>query len=225
MLVFFIVFAILLCCIPIGYYVWCYFDPLKTYEKEKSKEQEEREEEIRPSWEKLKKEYDKKVEYYESRNHFKSKFGDLYLFEDNKLICLNNLFSLQTYARKNSSFKLPKELEEIIDFKNVKYYDISGSEREKQIISGGGGGGSSVKGAIVGGLVAGDVGAIIGSRKKTETITTTYEKVDDRKLTITFQNGETKTIKDFKVYEYLLEHIPEMDYENYIKRLKDGRKK
>ena len=46
------------------------------------------------------------------------------------------------------------------------------------------------------------------------------EKIDDRKLVITFKNGTTKDIKDFSLYEYLLENAPEKDYENYLYNLK-----
>lgn len=188
-------------------------------QKENQRKQNELNEEIQKSWNMLNNEHTQKVEEYEKENYHKNKFGDLYLFKDNKLFCLNNLYSLDFYMNRGRNY-LPQQLEEIIDFKDVKYYNIDGSEREKQIISGGGGGGSSIKGAVVGGLVAGEVGAIIGSRKKNEEIKTSYEKIDDRKLVITFKNGTTKDIKDFSLYEYLLENVPEKDYENYIYNLK-----
>ena len=188
-------------------------------QKENQRKQNELNEEIQSSWNILNDEYIKKVKEYEKNNYYENKYGDLYLFKGNKLFCLNHLFKLDFYMNRGTNY-LPQQLEEIIDFKDVKYYNINGSEREKQVISGGGGGGSSIKGAVVGGLVAGEVGAIIGSRKKTEEIKTSYEKIDDRKLVITFKNGTTKDIKDFSLYEYLLENVPEKDYENYIYNLK-----
>ena len=180
--------------------------------KENQRKQNELNEEIQSSWNILNDEYTKKVKEYEKNNYYENKYGDLYLF-NNKLFCLNHLFRLDFYMNRGTNY-LPQQLEEIIDFKDVKYYNINGSEREKQVISGGGGGGSSIKGAVVGGLIAGEVGAIIGSRKKTEEIKTSYEKIDDRKLVITFKNGTTKDVRDFSLYEYLLENIPEKDYEN-----------
>lgn len=39
MLVVIIILSLLVCCISIGYYVWCNFNPLKTHEKEMSKQQ------------------------------------------------------------------------------------------------------------------------------------------------------------------------------------------
>jgi hypothetical protein len=47
-------------------------------------------------------------------------------------------------------------------------------------VHGGGGGGSSIKGAVIGGVLAGEAGAIIGSRKPTDPITSTTQKIDDR---------------------------------------------
>lgn len=187
--------------------------------KENQRKQEEFKEEIKSSWEILNKEYSPKSKKYMEKNYFETKTGDLYFYEDNKLFCLTKLFNLDFYTNALTD-RLPKQLEEIIDFKDVKYYNITGSEREEQIISGGGGGGSSIKGAVVGGLVAGEVGAIIGSRKKAEGITTSYKKIDDRKLKITFKNGTIKNIRNFELYEYLLENVPEKDYDNYIYNLK-----
>ena len=56
-------------------------------------------------------------------------------------------------------------------------------------VSGGGGGGSSVSGAIVGGILAGEAGAIIGSRKPTDPIKSTTRKIDDRVTKLKISNG------------------------------------
>ena len=84
-------------------------------------------------------------------------------------------------------------------------------------ISGGGGGGSSLTGALVGGLIAGETGAIIGSRKKNKEIKSTVVTAhNDRKVVIRYdKNGSVKTLshedEEFEIYDYLLKKIPEKD--------------
>lgn len=60
----------------------------------------------------------------------------------------------------------------------VEYYDLTGDVHTS--VSGGG---SSLKGAVVGGILAGGAGAVIGSRKKTTT-----EIKDDRKTVFVYRS-------------------------------------
>ena len=55
-----------------------------------------------------------------------------------------------------------------IPLNDIEYFAMSGQKYTTTEISGGGGniGGTSIPGAIVGGMVAGETGAVIGSRKK-----------------------------------------------------------
>ena len=57
-----------------------------------------------------------------------------------------------------------------IKVSNIKYYRIVGDKYVTTEVTGGGGGGSSIKGAIIGGIIAGEAGAIIGSRKSIEPV-------------------------------------------------------
>lgn len=68
----------------------------------------------------------------------------------------------------------------IIDIKNIVELSQGGDVHYTTNIHGGGGGGSSIKGAVVGGILAGEAGAIIGSRKPTDPIVSTTQKIDDR---------------------------------------------
>ena len=120
------------------------------------------------------------------------------------------------YQQKTDNISIEKYF---FDVNDIKYYKILGSERTEQIISGGGGGGSSITGAIIGGAIAGNTGAIIGSRKKVDEIKTTYNHIDDRKIEITL-NDEKNVLIDFKFYELLLENMPQKDYDVYIDNLK-----
>ena len=96
---------------------------------------------------------------------------------------------------------------------------MQGSKRQEQHISGGGGGGSSLGGAVAGYVIAGGVGAVIGSRKKAESIQTEYVNVDDRKLVLTMTDNTTKSYP-YQYYEYMLKMVPEKDYDVYIANLK-----
>ena len=104
--------------------------------------------------------------------------------------------------------------EQIYPLSDIKYYKIKGSERKEQYVSGGG---SSIKGAVVGGIIAGDTGAIIGSRKGIET---TYKDVDDREIIVTLKDGKEVELVDLECYELLLDYIPEKEYDNYIENKK-----
>lgn len=99
--------------------------------------------------------------------------------------------------------------EKKIKISDIDYYLIKGELRTEQIVSGGG---SSLTGAVVGGIVAGGVGAIIGSRKKIKTKSVTK---DEREIILVYRN-EKKLIKEkynyygyIEVFESL---IPEKDH-------------
>ncbi len=106
---------------------------------------------------------------------------------------------------------------------NIEYFSTQGQITHETKISGGGGtgGGVSIAGAVVGGVIAGPVGAIIGSRKKTniEPIKSTTTKKDNRETFINFyENGEKSSLFfAFDDFSTLLKLIPSKSYENFVK--------
>lgn len=102
---------------------------------------------------------------------------------------------------------------------DIKYFKEIGAIETLTNISGGGGGGSDIKGAIVGGLIAGDAGAIIGSRKEIAPVTTTHETKDNRITYIFFNDGRKLNISGIRLYEWLMELIPEKEYNYYIQHI------
>lgn len=72
--------------------------------------------------------------------------------------------------------------------------------------------GINVKGAAIGAVVAGDAGAIIGSRPK---ITSKVEERDNRFVELKYEDNETiKTLKfDYSALDIFREIIPEKEYE------------
>lgn len=105
----------------------------------------------------------------------------------------------------------------IIPINQIIYFYKDGDVQYATQVSGGGGGGSSLTGALVGGLIAGETGAIIGSRRKNEEIKSTIVKAhDDRAVVVRYKENDSIKVlsyldKDFKIYDYLLKKIPEKD--------------
>ena len=101
-----------------------------------------------------------------------------------------------------------------IPVSQVQYFSKEGDIQYTANVSGGGGGGSSIKGAVIGGVIAGGAGAIIGSRQKVEAIKTDTEAHDTRKTVIRFYAKNTIrsiSFDGFEVYDYLLQFIPDKD--------------
>lgn len=105
----------------------------------------------------------------------------------------------------------------IISFRDILYYGMEGNISTNAIVSSSGGG-SSITGALVGGAIAGDAGAIIGSRKK-NIVSTTLRTTDSRKIEIYFRENGSDTrviIEDPDIYKQLLIKIPEKEISNYL---------
>ena len=88
----------------------------------------------------------------------------------------------------------------IIDIKNIVELSQGGEVHYTTQVHGGGGGGSSLKGAIIGGVLAGEAGAIIGSRKPIDPILSTTQKIDDRATHMKVLDSSNKIFE--KVFEY-----------------------
>lgn len=97
------------------------------------------------------------------------------VWSDDDFLYLLPLFNYEDYMINKESYKLIS-----IDKKYVVSLSQEGNIHYTTEIHGGGGGGSSIKGAIVGGIIAGEAGAIIGSRKEAEPITSSTKQIDDR---------------------------------------------
>lgn len=106
----------------------------------------------------------------------------LYAWIENYDLCLINANHIN---RKEGLLK--EKL--LLPLKNIAFYSLEGDYRVQQIIEGGG---TSLTGAVIGGILAGGAGAIIGSRKKTET---KEKEIDDRKTYLYYmENDEAREI-------------------------------
>ncbi|KKQ06075.1 MAG: hypothetical protein US15_C0020G0009 [Candidatus Moranbacteria bacterium GW2011_GWF1_36_4] len=100
-----------------------------------------------------------------------------------------------------------------ISLDNIKSFTRKGDIRTETRVTGGGGGGSSIKGAVIGEVIAGPAGAIIGSRKKNEAIKTENVVIDERQTIMEIDyNGERKFLFfDSKAYDAFLHMIPDKE--------------
>lgn len=103
--------------------------------------------------------------------------GDYYLWKDKADLCF---FELEPIIDDVISGRLKKYEITRLPIRNIDNYNMEGELHCETRISGGGGGGYSLTGAVVGGIIAGGVGAVIGSRKKTDPIVSKTITYDDR---------------------------------------------
>lgn len=100
-------------------------------------------------------------------------------------------------------------LEIRIKIEDIDYYLVKGSLNTEQVVTGGG---SSLTGAVVGGIVAGGVGAIIGSRKKIKTKSIVK---DNREIVLVYRQSKKviKKIFPFQQYNEMFELLlPEKEH-------------
>lgn len=111
-------------------------------------------------------------------------------------LCILNLHMLESIKKIISGINVDKmdfsklELTEIM-LNDVDYFFEAGEYSTHTKISGGGGGGSSLLGAVAGGVLFGGVGAIIGSRRRIDPITTELLVQDTRETILKYYiNGD-----------------------------------
>lgn len=127
--------------------------------------------------------------------------GYLFAWKNDSELCLCN-------SKTRVGYRFP--------LKNIKYYRLLGQKYVTTEISGGGGGGSSIKGAVIGGLIAGDAGAVIGSRKAVNEVKGTSTVHDEQKLLL--YDKSLKQVLQFnsEAYAIFTKLIPEKEYEVVI---------
>ena len=101
-----------------------------------------------------------------------------------------------------------------IPISQIEYFSKRGEVFRENKISGGGGGGSSIGGAIAGGLVAGEAGAVIGSRKKINEIKSELITHDTRETFVNYFANNEKHSLFFDIYAFQIfnDLIPEKEF-------------
>jgi len=95
----------------------------------------------------------------------------------------------------------------------IKHYQISGQERSEVKVHSADDG-VNVKGAIIGGILAGDAGAVIGSQHNKGRIYSNTEHFDERYVELFYsQNGATSKLKlSITAYPLLEQWYPDKEY-------------
>ena len=207
-----LVIAIVVC----GMLIINVFTIQKSYKiRTKEKKLKLQQDKINTEKEKLAAEWDEKTKLlgYTVKNYVYLSYGDyLWIFNNNIYESENKDQYIKRYLGKNN---LQHELLcKSIPVSNIQYFSKEGDIQYTTKISGGGGGGSSISGAIVGGLIAGETGAVVGSRKKVQEVKSEVVKHDSRCTIIRYYKDQQMDVLRYSgeaVYDYLLKMIPEKD--------------
>lgn len=208
-----IIFLLLIVCSILAWRVHQIREAYKT--SIKNKELKEEQERIKKEKEALSGEWDKAMEErgYSSKEYIYVAYRNYLWVANEKLYEAENKDSyINRYLGKTD---LIHELSyNEISVSDIQYYSKEGDVQYTTKISGGGGGGSSISGAVVGGLIAGETGAVIGSRQKVQEVTSETVKHDSRRTLIRYYKDKQINVISyvgFEVYDYLLKKIPEKD--------------
>ena len=107
--------------------------------------------------------------------------------------------------------EMPKEKLLSVPEKDLISCTVTGDKRYITKITGGGGGGSSLGGAVVGGMLGGATGAVIGSRKATQPITTDVITMSNQKTIVNCMIDDKNAYFVFTsggIYDKLIELSP-----------------
>lgn len=101
-----------------------------------------------------------------------------------------------------------------IPVNQIEYFSKRGEVFRENKISGGGGGGSSIGGAVAGGLIAGEAGAVIGSRKKVNEIKSELITHDTRETFVNYFVGNERhsLFFDDSAFQTFNDLIPEKEF-------------
>lgn len=153
--------------------------------------------------------------------------NDFYMWKDDAAICIfpteDHLADSHIKYRTRTP-DLPAKLNPNdialfkIDIADVEYYLVSGQETSEFRIEGGGSSGPNIPGAIVGGLLAGEAGAIIGGMPEPKPIYSYTKYTEGRYVELVYKkNGRVQKIKlSYPALPFLELWMPEKDYSYVI---------
>lgn len=105
--------------------------------------------------------------------------------------------------------EIPKWDRRIIHISDIQYFSREGDVYTETKISGGGSTGLNIGGAIIGGIVAGPVGAIIGGQSEAQPIKSETIRHDERKTVLVHNKGKLEFAPED--YAVLMKLIPEKE--------------
>jgi len=149
--------------------------------------------------------------------------NDFYIWYDKNVL---NIFPTEEHLTDEhiTYATLPKDLATVLnpnDIKaysipvsKIKHYKIVGQERSETKVKSVNDG-INVKGAVIGGILAGDAGAVIGSQHNKGQIVSNTEHFDERFVELYYEeNGVTQKLKlSITAYSFLEKCMPEKEYD------------
>jgi hypothetical protein len=156
----------------------------------------------------------KKISFIKASNNspimLAKTINDIYIWKTDGDICF-----FPASPKDINSFTLSDVKQNSIPISDIEYFSKRGKISRETKISGGGGGGSSLGGAVTGALLAGDAGAVIGSRKKVEGIKSEVVTHDSRETFLNFfdeNKNRHSLFFDINGYHVLNDLIPEKEF-------------
>lgn len=131
---------------------------------------------------------------------------------------------------------LPKDLDRVLNSSDIRvfriaksdisHYKLSGSERSETKVQSANDG-VNVKGAVIGGIIGGEAGAVIGSQHNKGRIYSNTEHFDDRYVELYYsENGQTNKLKlSVTAYPLLEKWYPDKEYEYVLSHAQTEDKK
>jgi len=137
-----------------------------------------------------------------------------YVFIVNNSLCFFPCLEEYHEDKTLNGYELSSDLERFffcnqIPLEVVEFFTSSGELYRENKITGGGGGGTDIGGAIIGGIIAGEAGAIIGSRMESNEIESKLITHDTRETILNyFVNGNRKTMtykhENYQIFDDLI---------------------
>lgn len=149
--------------------------------------------------------------------------NDFYMWRDGTTICIfpteehltDSHIRYRTRTQDLPARLNPNDISVLkIDIADVEYYLIAGRETSEFRIEGGGASGPNIEGAIIGGILAGEAGAIIGGMPEPKPVYSYTKYNEGRCVELVYKkNGRIQKIKlSYPAFPFLEQWMPEKEY-------------
>ena len=152
--------------------------------------------------------------------------NDFYMWKDGTTICIfpteehltDSHIKYRTRTQDLTTKLDPNDIGVFkVDIADVEYYLVSGQETSEFRVEGGGSSGPNIKGAIIGGVLAGDAGAIIGGMPESKPVYSYTKYNEGRCVELVYKKSECihKIKLSYPAFPFLERWMPEKEY-SYI---------
>lgn len=153
--------------------------------------------------------------------------NDFYMWRDGTTICIfpteehlaDSHIRYRTRTQDLPTRLNPNDISVFkIDIADIEYYLVTGQETSEFRIEGGGSSGPNIKGAIIGGILAGEAGAIIGGMPEPKPVYSYTQYNEGRCVELVYKkSGRVQKIKlSYPAFPFLEQWMPEKEYSYVI---------